>query len=367
MEYRLPSVELVNVSKRFGRIVAVDNVNLKVEDCEYVTIVGPSGCGKTTTLRIIAGLVKPDKGRVLIDGVDVSELPPEERGIGFVFQNYALFPHMNVWENVTYGPWVRGWDERRTEEVAREMLNLVNLSGREDAYPRELSGGMQQRVALSRALSTETRLLLLDEPLGALDAKIRVELRRELKRLVKDLRITAIHVTHDTEEAMVVSDRIVVMRRGRIEQVGTPMEVYLQPRTLFVAGFIGEMNFLEGVVIGRENDLLKVKLEGSTDYVAVKGEGFSRGSRVVVAVRPEKIYFRKSVEEGVLQGAVDDIVFLGATSRATIRLKNGVKVVTYLPPLNKVKAGERVFLTFKPSDCNVYAHPRIPLTEALKG
>ncbi|MEM2550324.1 MAG: ABC transporter ATP-binding protein [Nitrososphaerota archaeon] len=364
----LPTVELVNVSKRFGRIIAAENVNLRIEDGEYITVVGPSGCGKTTTLRIIAGLVKPDKGKVLIDGVDVSAAPPEERGIGFVFQNYALFPHMTVWENVTYGPWVRGWDERRMSEVAREMLNLVNLSGREDAYPRELSGGMQQRVALSRALATETRLLLLDEPLGALDAKIRVELRREIRKLVKDLGVTAIHVTHDTEEAMMVSDRIVVMRRGRIEQVGSPKEIYLKPKTLFVAGFVGEMNFFEGVVTEKSSGTITVKLEGGRDRIVVKDEdnGFRRGNRVVVAVRPENITLG-NVEEGSPQGVIEDVLFLGSMVKVTVLLANGVRVTTYALPYSSVKVGDRVSIYFDPSDCNLFAHPGIPLTEALKG
>lgn len=364
----MPTVELVNVTKRFGRVVAADNVNLRVEDGEYVVVVGPSGCGKTTTLRIIAGLVKPDEGKVLIDGVDVSDVPPEERGVGFVFQNYALFPHMNVWENVTYGPWVRGWDERRMSEVAREMLNLVNLSGREDAYPRELSGGMQQRVALSRALATETRLLLLDEPLGALDAKIRGELRREIRKLVKDLDVTAIHVTHDTEEALVVSDKIVVMRRGRIEQVGSPKEIYFKPKTIFVAGFVGEMNFLEGVVAEKSRGAITVKLEGSRDNVVVKEEdsNFRRESRVVVAVRPENITIG-SVEEGSPQGEIESALFLGSIVKVTVLLSNGVRVTTYVSPYSDVKVGERVSIYFDPSDCILFAHPGIPLTEALKG
>jgi len=364
----LPTVELVNVSKRFGRIIAANNVNLRIEDGEYVSVVGPSGCGKTTTLRIIAGLVKPDEGKVLIDDVDVSNVPPEERGIGFVFQNYALFPHMTVWENVTYGPWVRGWDEFKINEVAREMLNLVNLSGREDAYPKELSGGMQQRVALSRALATETRLLLLDEPLGALDAKIRVELRREIRRLVKDLEVTAIHVTHDTEEAMMVSDRIIVMRRGRVEQAGSPKDIYLKPKTLFVAGFVGEMNFFEGFVIEKSRDIMTVKLEGSRDRIVVKDEnsGFRKGSRVVVAVRPENITLG-SVEEGSPQGVIEDALFLGSIVKVTVLLANGVRVTTYASPYSSVKVGDSVSIYFDPSDCNLFAHPGVPLTEALRG
>lgn len=364
----LPSVELVNVSKRFGRIVAVDNVSLRIEDGEYVALVGPSGCGKTTTLRIIAGLVKPDEGKVLIDGVDVSNLPPEERGIGFVFQNYALFPHMTVWENVTYGPWVRGWDEQKMSDVANEVLSLVNLRGREDAYPRELSGGMQQRVALSRALATETRLLLLDEPLGALDARIRVELRREIRRLVKDLEVTAIHVTHDTEEALMVSDKIVVMRRGKIEQVGSPKEIYLRPKTLFVAGFVGEMNFLSGIVIEKTSGLATVKLEGSKDCVVAKDENdaFKKGSRVVVAIRPENVTIG-NVEEASPKGEIEDLFFLGSFIKAVVLLTNNVRVAAYVSPNASIKVGDRVSIFFDPMDCILFAHPGIPLEEALKG
>ncbi len=363
----MPIVELVDVYKRFGQVVAVDGVNLRIEDGEYVAIVGPSGCGKTTTLRIIAGLVKPDRGKVLIDGEDVSNVPPEERSIGFVFQNYALFPHMTVWENVTYGPWVKGWDEPKINDVAREMLYLVNLGGRADAYPKELSGGMQQRVALSRALATETRLLLLDEPLGALDAKIRAELRSELRRLVKDLGVTAVHVTHDTEEAMVISDRIVVMRRGKVEQVGSPREVYLNPKTLFVAGFIGEMNFLEGIIIERSDDVVNVKLEGSNDQIIVKDEDglFKRGSRVVIAIRPENITFEEG--ESSLQGIVKDAFFLGPMIKVILLLENGAQLTAYTLPSNTVRVGERVSVSFNSSVCILFKHPGIPLVEALKG
>jgi len=202
----LPDVELINVTKRYGKVVAVKNISLSVKDQEYVTLLGPSGCGKTTTLRLIAGLAEPDEGQILISNREVTNTPPEDRGIGFVFQNYALFPHLDLWGNTTYGPTVKGWSDEDTEKLAKQMLEMVRLSGREDAFPDELSGGMQQRSALARALAAGTQLLLLDEPLGALDAKLRVILRYELRKLVEDLKLTAIHVTHDQEEAMTISD-----------------------------------------------------------------------------------------------------------------------------------------------------------------
>ncbi|MEM2970532.1 MAG: ABC transporter ATP-binding protein, partial [Candidatus Bathyarchaeia archaeon] len=206
----MPEIELRNVTKRFGKILAVNNVSLKIHDKEYFSLIGPSGCGKTTLLRIIAGLIKPDEGEILIDGRLVNNVPPEDRGIGFVFQTYALFPHMNVLENVMYGPRVKAWEKERALRLAREILALVRLFQRPGAYPQQFSGGMRQRVGVARALAAGGQILLLDEPLGALDAKIRFELRYEIRRLVKDLGLTAIHVTHDQAEAMAVSDRIAV-------------------------------------------------------------------------------------------------------------------------------------------------------------
>ncbi len=278
----MPDVELIDVTKRYGKVLAVNNISLSVKDREYVTLLGPSGCGKTTTLRLIAGLAEPDEGKILISNREVTNTPPEDRGIGFVFQNYALFPHLDLWGNTIYGPTVKGWSGEDTEKLAKQMLEMVRLSGREDAFPDELSGGMQQRSALARALAAGTQLLLLDEPLGALDAKLREILRYELRKLVEDLKLTAIHVTHDQEEAMTISDKIVVMRKGSIEQTGTPQELYLQPKTPFIANFIGEANFLDGSVIKTDKRDIFIEITGNL-VIKAKLNQFEIGNRVVLA------------------------------------------------------------------------------------
>ena len=296
----MPEVNLKNVVKTFdkGRITAVDHVNLIVRDKEYLTLLGPSGCGKTTTLRMIAGLELPDEGEISIGERLVSNLPPEYRDIGYVFQEYALFPHMDVWNNVTYGPRVKGWEEAKSDRIGREMLELVRLFERTDAFPSELSGGMRQRVALARALSSGSKLLLLDEPLGALDAKIRTDLRYEIRKLVKDLQLTAIHVTHDQAEAMAISDRIAVMRKGKILQVGTPQELYLNPQHIFVANFVGESNFLEGYVADRVDHKLTVELRGGLSVKSLNKD-HKKGEKVVVAIRPEVLSITKGEKSGV--------------------------------------------------------------------
>lgn len=237
------SIELRDIIKRFGEFEL--KVSLSVKDGELLTLLGPSGCGKTTTLRIIAGLEKPDKGRVYFDGRDITDLPPYERNIGLVFQDYALFPHMTVFKNVAFGLEVRRVPRMEIEKRVREVLDLVGLRGFENRLPEELSGGQQQRVALARALVIEPDVLLLDEPLSNLDAKVREKLRGEIKRIVKELGITTIYVTHDQEEAMVLSDRIAVMNFGRIEQVGEPYDLYYNPKNEFVANFLGISNIVE--------------------------------------------------------------------------------------------------------------------------
>ncbi|MCD6593428.1 ABC transporter ATP-binding protein, partial [Candidatus Bathyarchaeota archaeon] len=235
----LPLIELVNVTKRFGKIVALNRINLSVENGEYLCILGPTGAGKTTLLRLIAGLLEPDEGEIYIGGRKVNRVPPEKRNAVYMFQNYALFPHMNVWENVSFGPTIREWEPRRINDVTSEILEMVRLGERKDAYPHELSGGMQQRVALARGIAAGAKILLLDEPFGALDARLRVNLRTQLRSLVKDQGLTAIHVTHDQEEALMVADRIAILREGRIEQVGSPQEIYTNPKSIFVMSFVG--------------------------------------------------------------------------------------------------------------------------------
>lgn len=364
----MPEVRLVNISKHFGAIVAVDNVNLVVRDGEYLTILGPSGCGKTTTLRMVAGLVDPDGGEIYIGGKLVNEVPPEDRGIGYVFQDYALFPHMNVWENVTYGPYVKGWKRNKLTDVGDEVLRLVGLRHRAKSYPRELSGGMIQRVALARALAAGAKLLLLDEPLSALDVRLAFNLRYELSRFVKDLNLTAIHVTHDQSEAMVMSDRIAVMRKGRILQVGTPTELYMKPQRIFVANFIGEANFLEGMVltIGKIGSLIELKGGLKVRSTGTQGKA---GERVVAFFRPEVATIRRGFSEDVneLPGRVERCTFEGEDIRYEVRLKNEDKVVVMRPSMvgRWLSVNERVTVSFDPESILLYPYPKAGLEREL--
>jgi len=348
--------------------VAVDNVSLKVHDKEYFSLLGPSGCGKTTLLRIIAGLVEPDEGEVYIDGKLVNKVPPEDRGIGFVFQTYALFPHMKVWDNVTYGPRVKAWEDNKSERIGREMLEMVRLYERKEALPNELSGGMMQRVALSRALAAGAKLLLLDEPLGALDAKIRFELRYELRRLVKDLGLTAIHVTHDQGEAMAISDRIAVMKKGRILQVGTPQQLYVNPEYIFVANFIGENNFLEGHMVRTEDKQISIELRGGL-IVSASDKFEGEGERVVLAVRPETFSLEKGRKkrENAMYGVVERLRYEGTNMRYEVRLENEDVVVVVRPSLMEewFNAGDQVTVSFPAAKSYVFAYPSHGLREEL--
>jgi len=277
----MPDLKIHDVSKYYGNVKALKNASLHIEDGEYVVLLGPSGCGKTTLLKIIAGIIEPSSGKVSIGGRDVTTLAPEDRHIGFVFQNYALFPHMSVLDNASYGMMARGEMPDKARRIATKMLSIVHLDTRLDALPRELSGGMQQRLAVGRALATGSKLLLLDEPTNALDAYLRVELRNELRKISKQFGVTAIHVTHDQEEAMAIADKIVVLKNGSILQVGTPAEVYDHPASPFIANFLGEANFFyvmfengRGKLLGRS---IRRKLEG--EHIAViRPENLTLGS-----------------------------------------------------------------------------------------
>jgi spermidine/putrescine transport system ATP-binding protein len=256
------AVELREVSKRFGEVEAVHQVSLQIREGEFFSLLGPSGCGKTTTLRMIAGFERPDAGEILIRGQRMNEVPPFHRPVNTVFQHYALFPHMTVFENVAFGLEMKRLPREEIRRRVAEALRLVRLTGLENRYPRQLSGGQQQRVALARALVNRPAVLLLDEPLGALDLKLRKEMQLELKNLQHQVGITFIYVTHDQEEAMTMSDRIAVMNQGRVLQVGTPVEIYERPATRFVADFIGETNFLEGRLVAFEEGYARVEVEG---------------------------------------------------------------------------------------------------------
>jgi len=314
-------IELRGVTKRFGKTVAVDNLSLSVRKGELLTLLGPSGCGKTTTLRLIAGFLKPDRGEIYIDGKDALRMKVKDRKIGIVFQNYALFPNLNVFENVAFGLRARGEEEKKIRERVFKLLEMVGIEDKATAFPAELSGGQQQRVALARALAIEPNVLLLDEPLSALDAKVRNMLRFEIKRIQKESGVTTIYVTHDQEEALSISDRIAVMNQGKIEQLGTAAEIYLNPKTKFVADFVGVNNFLDIVANGNGKVLWEgreLPLEGSIPL--------SQGKRAILVIRPEDISIFKeeeaesSTDLNLLRGVVSGKIFLGPITRIAVKV-----------------------------------------------
>jgi ABC-type Fe3+/spermidine/putrescine transport system ATPase subunit len=362
----MPDVRIVNLTKKFGAITALDNINLHVRDQEYFALLGPSGCGKTTLLRLIAGLIEPDSGEIYIGNRRVDDVPPEDRDIGFVFQTFALFPHMTVWENVLYGPKVKNFDLKEAETIGDEVLELVKLHERLDAFPNELSGGMMQRIAVARALAAGAKILLLDEPLGQLDAKVRNEIRYEMRRMAKDLNLTAIHVTHDQSEAMSISDRIAVMKRGKIVQVGTPQELYMHPNSLFVAHFIGESNFLEGSVADSNNGDLEIELRGGAKVHAISGN-LKKDERAVLAIRPEIFAVERGLhkKENALMGKIEKITFEGTFIRYVIRLESQDSVVVVKPSLAEawIDIGTKVTLHFEAEKAHVFAYPEAGLME----
>jgi putative spermidine/putrescine transport system ATP-binding protein/spermidine/putrescine transport system ATP-binding protein len=329
---RSADVELRRLNKRYGDMVAVESLDLRVEAGEFVSLLGPSGCGKTTTLRSIAGLVQPDSGEVIIGGRVMNDVPVHKRDLGLVAQNYALFPHMTVLENVTFGLRMRGMGRAEVTRRAREALTTVKLSKMEDRYPRQLSGGQQQRVALARCIVVEPDVLLLDEPLGALDKKLREAMQVELKSLQRQVGITTIFVTHDQEEALTMSDRIAVMHDGRLQQFGPPQEIYESPRNRFVADFIGVCNFLESRVSGRDNPNIVVMLENGKSAAASLPAGMAapgEGARVVTAVRPEKLVLNAPERGAMLQAKLEDIVYVGTAIHYHLRTAAGTRLVAY--------------------------------------
>ncbi|MEN2998966.1 MAG: ABC transporter ATP-binding protein [Acidilobaceae archaeon] len=285
----MAQLELRRVTKRFGRVLAVSEVSISVEKGEILSLLGPSGCGKSTTLRIIAGLVKPDSGSVIYEGRDITALPPERRNFGMVFQNYALWPHMTVFDNVAFGLRMRGWAKQEIGKRVKEVLELVKLSGMEGRYPTQLSGGQQQRVALARALAPNPHVILMDEPLSNLDAKLREELRHELRSLLKSLSITAVYVTHDQAEAMALSDKIAVMNAGKVVQAGTPSEIYREPADSFVATFIGESVALPVSVVAVNGSFGLVKLLNGAQLRARVSKASPLSSEAFLVLRPEAV------------------------------------------------------------------------------
>ena len=340
---RTVDVELRGLCKRYGAVAVVESLDLRIGPGEFLSLLGPSGCGKTTTLRAIAGLVRPDAGEVLVGGRVMNDVPVHRRRLGLVAQNYALFPHMTVLENVTFGLRMRGAPSADIARRAKEALATVQLSGMETRYPRQLSGGQQQRVALARCLIVEPDVLLLDEPLGALDKKLRETMQVELKSLQRQVGITTIFVTHDQEEALTMSDRIAVMHQGRFQQVGTPEEIYESPHNRFVADFVGMCNFLDGRIDRRDGATVLVSLADGARVQATVPAGAAvpaDGTKVVVAVRPEKIVIAAAGPQraGSLRARLDNLVYVGTALHFHLRTASGVRLVAYrqnnaaLPP-----------------------------------
>ncbi len=345
-------VELQNVSKSFGQFAAVRSVSLNVRRGEFLTLLGPSGCGKTTLLRMIAGFEFPDEGRVILGGHDVTDVPPYRRDVTTVFQQYTLFPHMNVFSNVAFGLERRGTARNEITRRVGDSLELVRLSELEDRRPAELSGGQQQRVALARALVLEPRVLLLDEPLAALDLKLRKQMQVELKALQKRVGISFVFVTHDQEEALTMSDRVVVMNAGRIEQIGCAEEIYEHPQTEFVAGFIGVSNIIEGTVAKVEDNLSTIDIADSK--VRVEITGINDGERVRVLIRPEKISLSADGANDSLVGTIGSAIYLGESTQWKVRLGDGQEIAVLEQNREtsrsiQSRVGERVFVTWDPS------------------
>ena len=297
-------IDLKNITKTYDDTDVLKDINLYIRDGEFLTLLGPSGCGKTTMLRLIAGFTLPDNGQILVDGKDISGVPPYRRQVNTVFQKYALFPHLNVFDNIAFGLKIQKLPKDEIESRVNEMMELVNLAGYGSRYIDQLSGGQQQRVAIARALVNRPRVLLLDEPLGALDLKLRKEMQLELKRLQREMNITFIYVTHDQEEALTMSDTVVVMNGGKVQQIGTPEDIYNEPKNAFVADFIGDSNIVDGVM---HRDFL-VSFSG-VQFPCVD-RGFAREQSVQVVVRPEDIEVVSPVE-GQLVGVVNDVIFKG--------------------------------------------------------
>ena len=354
------ALELKNVKKVFEKdgkkLIAVDSTSLEVEKGELVTFLGPSGCGKTTTLRMVAGFETPTSGTITFGGKDMTNVPVNKRGIGFVFQNYALFPHMTIYNNVSYGLRARKEDEKTIKIKVNEALELVGLTGTENKYPNELSGGEQQRVALARVIVMDPSLLLMDEPLSNLDAKLRIHMRTEIRRIQKQLGITCLYVTHDQAEALTVSDRIMVMSRGKVEQIGTPQEIYSSPSSSFVADFIGDSNIIDGMMIkDKVVEILGVK-------IPCVDEGFGNNTPVDVVIRPEDIEI-VAPDKGFMEGDITSVIFKGVHYEIEI-MANGFEWLVHTTLLHNV--GEHVGINVIPFNIQIMNKPESEDEEAVE-
>ena len=356
----LPAIELSGVVKEFharGEVItAVAGIELDIREGEFFSLLGPSGCGKTTTMRMIAGFEEPTRGVIRLHGQDVTNIPPNKRDVNMVFQSYALFPHMNVFENVAFGLRRKAVAKPEITRRVGEMLDIVDMAGRSERRPRELSGGQQQRVALARALVNNPRALLLDEPLGALDLKLRQAMQVELKRIQREVGITFVYVTHDQGEALTMSDRIAVMNDGSIEHLGTPREIYEHPRTRFVAGFIGTSNLLTGTVTRLDGDRAIIQISPDEQIIVpVQDRAVGEGSRLELTVRPEKIELtteRPPGEGCALRGTVTEVVYLGTSTNFSVTTSAGADVVVFQQNSasagNVAARGDSIWLSWNP-------------------
>lgn len=343
------SVALEGVSKSYGTVVALRKLDLHLPEGEFLSLLGPSGCGKTTLLRLIAGFEQPSEGRVLIRNVDVTEVPPYRRDFGMVFQSYALFPHLTIAENIAFGLKAVGLPNSEIAERVTAAMGMTKLEGFADRYPRQLSGGQQQRVALARATVIRPAVLLLDEPLAALDKNLREEMQHEIRSLQRKLNITTVFVTHDQGEALTISDRIVVMSQGRIEQIGTPRDIYNRPQTAFVATFLGGSNVLKGTV--RETRRKQAAIDLDISAVTIEADNLSVGQHVRVAIRPESIRLSRDGRKGGLEARIGTVIFAGAGTQFTLRC--GATSITAFQPSSEVpsdgyREGETVWCHWTP-------------------
>jgi putative spermidine/putrescine transport system ATP-binding protein len=362
-------LELTDIQKRFGDVAAVADFNLAAERGEFVSFLGPSGCGKTTTLRMIAGFEQPTDGTIVVDGTDITHRPPNRRNVGMVFQSYALFPNMSVADNIGFGLKVRKQPRDQIRKKVAELLGIINLPDKGNRYPYQLSGGQQQRVALARALAIEPQVLLLDEPLSALDAKIRIVLRKEIRSIQRQLGITTVYVTHDQEEALSLSDRVVVMSEGRIEQIGTPAEIYNFPATPFVASFVGTLNLIAARVV--EAPTGRLSAEGQEIRAARAITEAREGGIVTLALRPESIELGEGGGSNRLKGTVEDVSFLGSIVRTRVRLGDSdmtVSLDTFNDPnLTPPAIDEVVTLSFPPESSLVIGAGPAPEIDVVAG
>jgi len=353
-------LRLEDISHRFGDVLAVRDINLDIAGGELVALLGPSGCGKSTLLRIVSGFIRQSSGRVLFDGEPVDHLPPSRRGAGIVFKNYALFPHMTVAENVAYGLEAQKWPRRRIGPRVAEMLALVHMSEFAARKPRQLSGGQQQRVALARCLATDPKVLLLDEPFGALDKNLRLDMQIEVKRLQREYGITTILVTHDQEEALSMADRIAVMARGSIEQVSSQTEIYDRPRTLFVNQFVGSANVVAGELMRAQDGVAAVRVPGGAVLKVEETAQLAAGAPVLVSVRPEQLRLEAAPGEGRIAGVVKAVMPLGPHVVYEVETQSGTsfKVSEPRAPATPLRRpGESVHVAASAAACRVFPKP----------